>query len=237
LSLEKLDKIAEIKDSRLILAIDIGVLEEYSLATEETKIVSLLGLLKDYVVGVKFGLPTIISLGYDKVKSIVKKFSDEYYFIADLKIADVPFITLKTCEIVKSMGFNAAIIHLFTQSIHEIKHRLDEMKLATIGVLTMSHNCPIIEKNFEELLEYAIKASVNGVVIGATKLEYIRKFKGKCNNVKVFAPGIICQGGKPGESLKAGADYEIVGRAIVQASSPFEAAKYIVELEREVTHG
>jgi orotidine-5'-phosphate decarboxylase len=36
----------------------------------------------------------------------------------------------------------------------------------------------------------------------------------------ILTPGVGAQGGKPGEAVAHGADFEIVGRAIYQSSDP-----------------
>ena len=123
--------------------------------------------------------------------------------------------------------FDAAIIHLFTG--HKRYEGID-----IIGVAGMSHpESHIVRGNFTKLLDQAYLLKVMGVVVGATRPEMIREARRRLPEILIFSPGVGFQGAKPGEALKAGADFEIVGRSITLSDDPKEAARQVVEMERE----
>jgi orotidine-5'-phosphate decarboxylase len=56
-------------------------------------------------------------------------------------------------------------------------------------------------------------------------VEKIRKAIGR--KMYIISPGVKAQGAKVGDAIKAGANFEIVGRAIYDADNPAEAAREI----------
>jgi orotidine-5'-phosphate decarboxylase len=95
----------------------------------------------------------------------------------------------------------------------------------------------IDQKTGEKIPQYisfarkALAWGADGVVVGATYPEKIKEIHGILGEkIPIYSPGIGAQGGEIKAALNAGARYLIVGRAIVQASNPAEAAKQIREL-------
>ena len=228
--MEKLWRLSEDKHSRLVLALDLHGDKEHVLR----KAKGLLDELRDYVVAVKVGYPLVLTMGLSSLEDLIEDHLDDYYFIADFKLADVPHTNEAICRLLKDHGLDAVIVHLFTMSIDKISEIMD-----VIGVLMMSHPTAVLfEKCFNELLDYGLRAGIKGVVIGATKPQYIklaRKVIGK--KLTIFSPGIGPQGGVPGQALSEGADFEIVGRLIVRSEEPSREAMKIVEAQRKVIYG
>lgn len=215
MELEFLKEEAEKKKSRLILAVD----NPYHL--------SLIEKLRDFVVAVKLGVVPIIS----GVEKVIRE-NDDLYFISDMKTADIPEINIKIAEKLVNMGFRGIIFHLFPMSLEESVKMLHERGCDAIGVAMMSHkNAVLFERNFNKLMNYGVKAGVDGFVIGATKPDYIKKAR-KITDKPILSPGVIKQGAMPGEAIKLGADFEIVGRAITESPDPVSEARRIVERER-----
>ena len=236
MNLEELWKKAYEKESRLVVALDmIG----YSDQELEERINLLMGTLKEFVCGIKIGLPMLLTKGPEYIKELVANYRDEYYFIADLKLADVPHINEYVLREIKEIGFNAAITHLFQGGLRDLVKLADEIGIDIIGVVMMSHEGSILfVKVFDELLEYAKLLKVDGVVVGATKPSYIVKARQVLSSdVAIFSPGVIYQGAEPGQAIRAGADFEIVGRAIVNSKDPLGVARKIVLAEREALYG
>jgi len=48
-------------------------------------------------------------------------------------------------------------------------------------------------------------------------------------DLSIISPGVGTQGGSAGDTIRAGADYVIVGRSIYQSDDPEAAAKQIVD--------
>ncbi len=237
MSLKELIHLSEKKGSRLILALD--NLKGKCKDEIVTHAKSLLSSLSDYVVGVKIGYPLTLSVGLEEITEIIQNYERDYYFIADFKLADIPYIVKLITEKLLDIGFNAVIAHLFTMSLNEVVEMTHEREIGIIGVLMMSHpKATLFEKNFKELLNYAKEVHVDGVVIGATRPRYIVLSRKLLHpNQVIFSPGIITQGGRVGEALELGADFEIVGRAITMSSDPVNVACSIVENERRVIYG
>jgi len=236
LSLEELWRRAHEKKSRLIIALDmIG----YSNQEFEEKVNLLMNTLRELVCGIKIGLPMLITKGPEYIRQLIARYKNEYYFIADLKLADVPHINEYVLHNIKEMGFNAAITHLFQGGLRGLVKLADEIGVDIIGIVMMSHEGSVLfVKVFNELLEYAKLLKVDGVVVGATKPAYIIKAREILNkDIAIFSPGIIYQGAEPGQAIRAGADFEIIGRAIVNSKNPLKIAKEVVLAEREALYG
>lgn len=218
MELEVLKEEAERKKSRLILAVD------------DPSHLSLIERLKELIVAVKLGVLPIIS---GRAEEVVKKERD-LYFISDMKTADIPEINLKIAEKLAYIGFRGIIFHLFPMSLDDAVKFLHERDCDAIGVAMMSHRgAALFERNFESLMDYGLRAGVDGFVVGATKPEYIARAR-EITKKPILSPGVVKQGAMPGDAIKLGADFEIVGRAITESPDPVLEAERIVRRERSL---
>lgn len=228
----KLWRLAEDKRSRLILALDLCG-DPSSKESCLERCIELLEGLKDLVAGVKIGLPLSLSVGFNGVSELLKQFRQEFYFIADFKLSDIPHVIQLALNAFKKLGFDAAITHLFQGGVSEVKHDLD-----LFGVLAMTHpQSRLLQESFHDLLREAAKAGVEGVVVGAAKTHLIKEARRLLPEKTILSPGIIVQGASPALSLHHGGDFEIVGRAITLSPNFLESARLIVEAERDVVYG
>lgn len=224
-------------NSRLVLAIDL-YLERFSDKFKlYEKIQDILSALENYVAGVKIGLPTILSLTTDLVNDLIVGGNWEYFFIADMKIADVGHVSSALLKQAAYMGFNAVISHAAIGYKGALENIVSEAKKHKIGVLTvcaMSHPGAeeIINTVFHRNLEVSLKANVDGFISPATMPKYIRKIREVGVGKLIFSPGVGVQGASPGSAIKAGADFEIVGRAIYEAENPDVQAANILQYLR-----
>lgn len=227
----KLWEIAEKKQSRIIIALD--VFDNFRLNDRETieKYSMLLETCRDLVVGVKIGLPLLLIAGSRDVEGLVKKFKEDFYMLADFKLADIPEIVNVSLKIIGEMGFDGSIIHLFQGGLQRIS--VDNFDL--FGVLVMSHpEAKLLEENIDRLTVEASSDRIVGVVVGATKEQLIRKIRRKLKDKTIISPGILAQGGEIGASLRYGSDFEIIGRAVTLSEDPLTVLRRIVEVERNV---
>jgi len=229
----KLWRFAEDRRSRLILALDFP--DRSSTGGRSRSILDgcfrLLDSLKEYIVGVKIGFPLLFSIGVDGVKELVEDFKKELYLLSDFKIGDIPEVARYAIKSLEDTGFDGATVHLFQGGLRRTVG--DSINL--FGVLMMSHpEAVLFEKNFKELIYEASEARVDGVVIGATKKEYIQDVRKKLPQKTILCPGIVTQGAEPSQALRYGGDFEIVGRAITASTDPVISTRKLLEVERSV---
>ncbi len=238
---------AKRRNSRIVLAVD-PVFNPYIIKRGEerskerldvrTKLQNLLAELDGLVAGVKMGLPLMLGLGLDQVEEIVSSSKKSYFFICDSKMADIGHINRLVADQIFEVGFDALIIHAAVGSkgaIDQVVELANEKKKGVLGLCAMSHPGATehLNRHLDELLRVAASAGVDGLVLPATYLELIARAKKTQPSKLVFSPGVGTQGAPFGSALKAGADFEIIGRSIAQAPSPKEKAKEILEAMRK----
>ncbi|MCD6368427.1 MAG: orotidine 5'-phosphate decarboxylase [Thermoproteales archaeon] len=232
-----LRKIADEKRSRLILALDF--LRETGKAAPfliYSRCRHLLDDLSELAVGVKIGFPLLFSIGLEGLRNIIEEYRRDFYFIADFKLSDIPYVVDHTLGEIRNLGFNGAIIQLFPTGYGGVVEKHRNEGLGVYGVVLMSHKGGrLFENNFLVLLEYARGLKLDGVIIGATRGEYISKARRILGeDVLIISPGVGVQGARESSALASGADFEIVGRSITLSVKPKEQAKKIVEAQRKV---
>ncbi|MBC7218930.1 MAG: orotate phosphoribosyltransferase [Hadesarchaea archaeon] len=234
-------------DSRIVLALD-PPFNPYSLKNPEerqrerlntaARVKKLLTELDGLVSGVKIGLPLVFGLGLDLVEDIINTHRKSYFFICDPKMADIGYINGLEAAQLYEIGFDALIIHAaigIKGGIDEVVSLAEEMDKGVLGLCAMSHPgaSEHLNKHYNELLEIAAKAGVDGFVVPATYPHLITSTKNAYPSSIIFSPGVGTQGASFGSALAAGADYEIIGRSIAQAPSPAARAKEILKEIKE----
>ena len=218
------------KKSPLIVAID---------REPQIEIMNFLENVTDNIAGVKIGLPYLLSPGINHIREIVDEFKDNYFFIADLKLADIGYVSHIMLSIAEKIGFDAVIAHGFIGlegALDEIKKTADSLNLFLFIVAAMSHPGAedLLNKNVDKILEICNKISVRGFVAPATMPSYIKRIKERYSDAIIISPGIGAQGAPIGSALKAGATFEIVGRRITLSSDPVAEVKNIVQVYEEL---
>ena len=237
----KIKKIRIEKESPIILALDF----QSNLHFTTSSIFKLLNLLKDHICAIKINFHLILSLSRNELIEINKiTHLHNLLSIADIKLNDIGNTNNITINNLKQLGFDAVIINPFiglseTQSLVSYSHSIN---FGVISLVYMSHptsnqgyglnilkdkNIPIeIEHNKTEympmytlLYNYAKLSKIDGVVIGATKLDIIEEFNLK-NKIPIYSPGIGTQGGNLLKVFSAGTDYVIIGRNIINSNDP-----------------
>jgi orotidine-5'-phosphate decarboxylase len=82
---------------------------------------------------------------------------------------------------------------------------------------------------YQLLYNYACSSGSDGIVIGATKFNIIKEISKLNDKISIYSPGLITQGGSIDDTLKAGTDYFIVGRYIINSASPVETLNSLIE--------
>lgn len=188
----------------------------------------------DLVDAVKIGYPLILGTGLQ----IVSKLEKYAPVIADFKVADIPNTDRLICEHVFKAGCAAVIVQGFTgpDSLAECVKTANEFGGKVFVVSEMSH--PGGDHFFtdgvsKEIAALAKKSGAFGIVAPATRPERVKELRAVIgNDLKIISPGVGAQGGSAADTIKAGADWVIVGRGIYSAENPRgEAMKVKAEIE------
>lgn len=223
--MKKFEKFLNVKKkSRIILALDID---------PRIPIKTILSKTKGLIAGVKIGIPYIILHGKERIKEIIEQFREDYLFIADLKLADIGFVSEILIDMMYKIGFDAIISHGFIGmkgALEDIKNRCDQLGMELFVIVAMSHPGAeeLLNKNVDKIIRMAKHLGIRGFIAPATMPKYItllRKEFGK--NATILSPGIGAQGAPVGSAIKNGADFEIIGRRIILSSNPLEEIKSI----------
>jgi orotidine-5'-phosphate decarboxylase len=180
------------------------------------------------VTGFKVGMPLLLEHGVGAVGSRIVARCREAIWLADTKLADVAHVARAVASKLLNV-FDYLIAHAFVGYDGALE-ALPPGK--TVLVLSMSHpgSAEVIDRALALIASVIEKFRPWGVVAPATRPVVIRWARNLLGgSVKILAPGVGAQGAKPGSALCAGADYEIVGRAVVESHSPEDAAKHIGE--------
>ena len=206
------------------------------LALDETAPAKALRVAEDvsgYVDAIKVNYPLVLSAGMEIVEQ-VSKFSP---VICDFKVADIPNTDRLIVEQVKKRGASGIIAHAFTGS-DSLKACVDAAGYMDVFAVTeMSHpgGKEFTAKVADELAELAADSGVSGIIAPATRpdrIRHLREIIGK--DLLILSPGVGAQGGSARDTVEAGADFIIVGRAIYKSENPAESAEKIArEIRRD----
>ena len=205
------------KKNRIILALDV---------TSRADAMRVVEAVKGYVDAIKINWPLVLATGPD----IIREMSRVKDVICDFKIADIPNTNKLIVEQAMSRGASAVICHGFTGD-DSVKACVDAAKGQVFVVTEMSHpggkqfTAPLADK----LAALARNAGARGIVAPATRPERISALREIIGGLEIISPGVGAQGGKASDTIRAGADYIIVGRAIYDASDPGGAAKALAD--------
>jgi len=210
-------------ESRAIIAID------PSPGTSLDRWVSVTSSLCDLVAGFKVGLPFMFSYGVSGLRAL--RGSCDRLLIADFKLADIDYVMVSALSHVIDY-VDGVIAHAFIGlkgGLEGLKSYLDSVGVKLILVISMSHegSLDVIDVNVDRLLWVAGRLKPWGLVAPATRPHIISHVRGRAPWAVILAPGVGVQGAKPGDGIRAGADYEIVGRLVTEASDPVEVVKWV----------
>jgi len=211
------------KKNRIILALDVKSRADSLRVVEAAR---------DHIDAVKVGWPLILAAGPDIISDIAK-LKD---VICDMKIADIPSVNTLIVDQAVKRGASAVICHGFVGD-DSVKACVDAAKGQAFVVTEMSHpggkqfTAPVADK----LAALARVAGARGIVAPATRPERIADLRKIIGKLEIISPGVGAQGGKASDTIRAGADYIIVGRAIYESPDPKAAAKALAdEVKRSI---
>ena len=241
---ELIKKAREEKNSPIVLALDLRPDKPSKLMRKASRV---LEETAPYICALKLNFHLILPLGLSGIRPILDAaHGSGLACIADVKLGDIG----STNEVAASYFFDAGFDALTASPLPGWEGGLEPLfKLAreagkgVIVLAYMSH--PGASETFglevagregrpqrlyELFVEKALEWGADGLVVGATRPEVIRAVRELAGpDMLIFAPGVGFQGGDAKTALEAGADFLIVGRSIVLAEEPGEAAKSILE--------
>ncbi|MGC9117426.1 MAG: orotidine 5'-phosphate decarboxylase / HUMPS family protein [Thermoproteus sp.] len=159
--------------------------------------------LRDDVAGYKVGWDLVLEAGLEAVRAISRLGP----VVVDLKLADVPHIVKRVVDKLSSAGACCAIAHGFLLPSLERDERLYVLVKMTVGSQ--------YDRLWKELLGEVV--GFRGVVAPGNEPRAISAIRSSLGcSTRIVSPGIGAQGGRPGDAIKAGADFEIVGRYLLE---------------------
>ncbi len=225
------------KDCKLMLALDLPDAES---AFE------MLGKLRGSLEWVKIGLQMYIKYGAD----FVRKVSDMGFKIfLDLKLHDIPNTVASAVGSLEGLPISMLTIHtcggreMMQRALEKAAQTNPELRLLGVTVLTSFNEEGLAEtgvalapaQQVELLAKLAVSSGMKGLVCSPLEIGSLRKILPE--DVVLVTPGIRPAGSNadeqkrvmtPALAAKAGSNFIVVGRPILKADNPAEAAKAII---------
>jgi orotidine-5'-phosphate decarboxylase len=241
---KKMQESAKSKKSPIILALDFPFETPDNRDKILAKAQKILKAVHPFVCAVKINHHLVLPLGtFDGVQQLVEQIRGQGMLaIMDAKVNDIGATNQVIANYYFAAGFDALIANPFVgweeglKPIFTVSQKLDR---GVILLAYMSHKgaCEgygqtIIDESGKKTLQYisfakkALTWNADGVVVGATwpeKITEIKKILG--DKVPIYSPGVGAQGGSATAALDAGTSYFIVGREIILADDPAQAAR------------
>jgi orotidine-5'-phosphate decarboxylase len=247
----RIDNLSKDKQSNLILAID----PKYDTKNLFNYIVNLITKLGKYLCAIKLNFHVILPLSFTELQQInFIAHRAKLQVIADIKLNDIPDTNKVTIQYLYSMGFDSIIVNPFIgkDNLEATVNFAHSLNCGIISLVYMSHssakegfgvyttdpsnNHINIQTPFYNVFYQNSKDSqVDGVVIGGNRLDILKELSStNSNKIPIYSPGLITQGGDIKSALECGADYLIIGRAIIGSSDPLIKLQAIYSLIRSI---
>uniref|UniRef100_A0A7V0Z448 Orotidine 5'-phosphate decarboxylase n=1 Tax=candidate division WOR-3 bacterium TaxID=2052148 RepID=A0A7V0Z448_UNCW3 len=230
---------------RLIVALD---------SNDINKIKMLVDRLQNVVKYFKVGAIPFTCFGPEIIRFLKER---GLKVMLDLKYHDIPNTVARACEGAMELGVDMLTMHtsggfmMMEETVKAVSIVSDVKKLPKPKLLGITTLTSIDEAYFKDLFgdvkrtieeqvvflaRLAQSAGLDGVVASPQEIESIRKYCGK--DFLIVTPGIRTEGEMiddqartmtPARAIKAGADFIVVGRPIIAAKDPLNAAKNIIK--------
>ncbi|MCX7994361.1 MAG: orotidine-5'-phosphate decarboxylase [candidate division WOR-3 bacterium] len=230
---------------KLIVALDVNDLNKIKLLVD--KLQSVVKYFKVGAIPFTYFGPELVRFLKDRGLKVM----------LDLKYHDIPNTVARACEGAMELGVDMLTMHIsggFTMMEEAVKavslvsdiKNISRPRLLGITVLTSIDEAYFkdlfgdVKRTIEEqvifLARLAQSAGLDGVVASPQEITRIRENCGQ--DFLIITPGIRSEGEMvddqartmtAGQAIRAGADYIVVGRPIVAARDPLQAAKQIIK--------
>jgi orotidine-5'-phosphate decarboxylase len=221
----------------LIIALD---------ATSTQAVTPTLRQLQGTLKWVKVGLEMFTANGPDCVKQIADMGFDVFL---DLKLHDIPNTVAKAVESVSKLPIRMLTIHtsgggeMMQWAVRAQAQNAPHLMLLGVTVLTSTSASGLNETGVPDspaaqvvrLGQLAVKSGLRGLVCSPLEIEPLRRILPA--DINLVTPGIRPANAQaddqtrimtPAEAARAGANYLVVGRPIMQAADPVAAARGMV---------
>jgi len=234
----------EERGSPIILALDLAPEKPSKLMR---KAMEVLEETAPYLCGLKINFHLILPLGLSGVKPLLDRAHQLGLFcLADPKLSDIGSTNEVAARYYFEAGFDALTASPLVgweKGLAPVFKLAREMGRGVILLAYMSHpgaleifglraldeRSGLEEPLYARFAKMAVEWGADGVVVGATRPEVIRAVRAVVGpEMLVMSPGVGVQGGDPRMALEAGADFLVVGRSIVLADRPGEAARELL---------
>ena len=164
----------------------------------------------------------------------------------DVKLADIPNTVGKASLAISRLGVKYFNVHA-SAGIPAIKAAVENKGQSGVLVVTVltslnAEQCKSIfgdepEHKVSDFAAMILEAGADGVICSPKELKLLRA-NANFDDLTIVTPGVRPEWAPaddqkrvmtPGEAIKAGADYLVIGRPIAKAKDPVEAAKRIAD--------
>jgi orotidine-5'-phosphate decarboxylase len=163
----------------------------------------------------------------------------------DLKLHDIGNTVAQGVKSVSRLGATFLTVHAYPQTMKAaVDAREGSLRILAVTVLTSHDDNDLLEAGYNTSVtalvarraEQARDIGVDGLVCSGEEVAKLRSIAG--GKLALVTPGIRPAGSDPGEQKRiatpraaiiAGADYLVVGRPIIAAADPKQAAQAIVD--------
>jgi orotidine-5'-phosphate decarboxylase len=218
---------------RLIVALDVASVGDAQ---------ALIARLGDAVTFYKIGY----QLGFAGGLALAERLAGEgKQVFVDMKLHDIGNTVAQGVKSVARLGASFLTVHAYPQTMHAAvdARRGTNLRILAVTVLTSYDDADLAAAGYdftvaELVAERAAQArdiGVDGIVCSAAEVELVRPLLGP--GMVLVTPGIRPMQTDaddqkrimtPGEAVRAGADYLVVGRPVIAAEDPKGAAEAIV---------
>jgi orotidine-5'-phosphate decarboxylase len=218
---------------RLIVALDLPTVAEAE---------AMVARLGDSVAFYKVGLQLVFAGGLPFAERLAR--SGKKVFL-DVKLLDIDNTVAGAIANIAAMGMTYVTVHAYPQAMRAaVKARgTSSLKLLAVTVLTSMNERDLTDAGYKGPISAVVAlraadarmAGIDGIVASPAEAAAVRTIVGP--DIAIVTPGIRPSGSDsgdqkrtatPGEAIRAGADYLVVGRPITGARDPKTAAESIV---------
>lgn len=191
---------------------------------------ALLDHVVEHVDVIKLNYPLVLRAGLSLLGELRRRYG--LPLVADFKVADVPVTNDRIVRLVEEAGADAIMIHGFVgvDALRSAQRAAETLKLLVVTQLTNPGGLDFSAAFSEDFARLAAMLGLAGVQAPGNRPEVVARMRELVGPERlIVCCGIGAQGGAFGGALRAGASYEIIGRAIYAAPDPLEAILAIKE--------